>query len=207
MPRILILTGAIALGLGFALAAQAQTAPASSARPHTAATETQRNVNQQTRIENGLQSGQLTSHEAGRLERGQARIEKTEQRAMANGSLSAAERARIQKEQNAESKAVYAQKHDAQTGHPDSASSQRLQADVQRNVNQQTRIHNGITNGSLTNHEAAHMEGRQAHSDRLEANAARNGHVGRGEQARIRHADNRDSRHIYRNKHNRRGRR
>lgn len=206
MPRTFILAAAIAVGLGFASLAQAQAAPASSTpatHPHNAASETQRNVDQQTRIDNGLKSGQLSTREAGKLERGETRIDKTEQRAMRNGSLSPAERARIQKEQNAESKAIYAQKHDAQTGNPDSKSSQRMQSDVQRNVDQQQRIHNGVTNGSLTNHETSRMEGREAHSDREEANAARNGRVGAREQGRIQRTDNRDSRRIYRQKHDR----
>lgn len=210
MSRTFILAAAIALGLGLASGAQAQTAPAASApvaHPHNAASETQRNVNQQTRIENGLQSGQLSTREAGKLERGQQKIDKTEQRAMRNGSLSPAERARIQKEQNAESKAVYAQKHDAQTGNPDSKSSERMQNDVQRNVNQQTRIHNGVTNGSLTNHEASRLEGGQARSDREEANAARNGRIGRFEQGHIQRGDNRNSRRVYLQKHDRQHRR
>jgi hypothetical protein len=210
MPRTLILTAAIAVGLGFGSLARAQTAPATSTptvHPHNAASETQRNVNQQTRIENGLKSGQLTTREAGKLEHGEQRIDKTEQRAMRNGSLSPAERARIQKEQNAESKAVYNQKHDAQTGNPDSRSSQRMQHDVQRNVNQQTRIHNGVSSGSLTNHEASRLEGGQAHSDREEAHAARNGYVGKREQGHIQRTDNRDSRRIHRQKHDRQHRR
>ncbi|HET7930308.1 MAG TPA: hypothetical protein VFL63_02825 [Rhodanobacteraceae bacterium] len=214
MPRTLILAAAVTVGLGFASLAQAQSAPATStpatttaARHHNAASETQRNVNQQTRIENGLDSGQLNTREAGKLERGQRRIDKTEQRAMRNGSLSASERARIQKQQNAESKAVYKQKHDAQTGNPNSKSSQRMQSDVQRNVNQQQRIHNGVDNGSLTHHEVARMEGGQARSDRHQANAAQNGRVGRYEQGHIQHGDNRDSRRIYRQKHDRQHRR
>jgi hypothetical protein len=213
MSRTLILAAAVTIGLGLATGAGAQTAPATSTpttvakHPHNAASETQRNVNQQTRIDNGLKSGQLNTREAGKLERGQQKIDKTEQRAMRNGSLSASERAHIQKEQNAESKAVYNQKHDTQTGNPNSRSAQRMQADVQRNVNQQQRIHNGVSNGSLTNHETSRMEGRQAHGDREEANAARNGRVGKYEQGRIRHADNRDSRRIYRQKHDHQHRR
>lgn len=126
---------------------------------------------------------------------------------MRNGSLSASERAQIQREQNAESKGIYNQKHDAQTGNPDSNSSQRMQSDVQRNVHQQQRIHNGVSNGSLTNHEASRMEGGQAHSDHEEANAARNGRVGKHEQGHIQRTDNRDSRRIYRQKHDRQHRR
>ena len=77
-----------------------------------------------------------------------------------------------------------------------------MQADVQRNVNQQERIKNGISNGSLTNKEVGSLERGQAHVDRREANAARNGHVSAGEQNRIQRAENRQSARIYNKKHN-----
>ena len=187
----LALAGAIAIGLAFTLNAQAQSA----------GSETERNVDQQQRIEQGLKSGELNTRESSKLERGEARIDRTEQRDMRDGTLSAADKAQIQKEQNQESKAIYSQKHDAQTGNPDSRSSDRMQNDVQRNINQQQRIHNGIKNDSLTNRETGHLEGREAHVSHEEAKAGRNGHVGAGEQWRIQHTDNRDSRRIYRQKH------
>jgi hypothetical protein len=77
-----------------------------------------------------------------------------------------------------------------------------MQADVQRNVNQQQRIANGVNNGSLTNHEVGSLERGQAHVDRKEANAAANGHVGAREQARIQRSENRQSARVYRKKHN-----
>ncbi len=189
----LALTGAIALGLGFAFNAQAQSA----------GSETQRDVDQQQRIEQGLQSGQLNTHEASRLERGETRIDRTEQRDMRDGTLSASDKAQIQREQNRESAAIYNQKHDAQTGNPDSRSSERMQNDVQRNVNQEQRIHNGVANGSLTNREAGHLEGREAHVAHEEARAGADGHVGWREQGRIQRTENRDSGRIYRQKHDR----
>lgn len=207
MQRIVILAATFAAGLGCAIATQAQTAPASTAVHRQPAGAAQRNVNQQQRIENGLESGTLTTREASRLERGQQAIDKTEQRALANGKLSAAERSRIRREQNVESRAIHAQTHDAQNGNPDSRSARRMQADVQRNVNQQQRIRNGVANGSLTNREAGHMEGRQAHSDRELAAAGRNGRIGWHEQARVRHTDNRNSRRLYLQKHDRQYRR
>lgn len=165
---------------------------------------TQRNANQQQRIEQGLQSGQLTTTEAARLERGEAVSNKLQQRDMRDGKLSASERARLQTVQNRESEAIKSQKHDTQVGNPDSASSRRLQRDVARNVHQQTRIHNGVESGALTPHEAGRLEGREAHADRVEQLAARDGHVGAHEQRRITRTDNRDSRRIFRKKHNRR---
>ncbi len=162
----------------------------------------QRDVNQQQRIEQGLQSGQLNTKEAGRLEREQQHVDRMEAHDLKDGHVSAAEQLRLDKAQNAASADVYKQKHDAQTGNPGSASSQRMQADVQRNVNQQQRIQNGMQNGSLTNHEASRLEAGQARTDRKVANAAANGRVGAAEQGRIQRTENRDSRQVYRKKHN-----
>src|SRR3954451_15688837 len=154
----------------------------------------QRDVNQQQRIENGLQSGQLSTKEAGRLEREQQHVDRMEARDLKDGHMSAGEQLRLDKAQNAASADIYQQKHDAQTGNPGSASSQRMQADVQRNVNQQQRIQNGMDSGSLTNREASRLEAGQARTDRKVANAAANGRVGAAEQGRIQRTENRDSR-------------
>src|SRR4051794_10674803 len=79
-----------------------------------------RDVNQQQRIEQGLQSGQLTTHEAGQLERQETRIDRTEARDLKDGKLSAQEQSRINRMQNRASADIAAQKHDGQTGNPDS---------------------------------------------------------------------------------------
>ena len=86
-------------------------------------------------------------------------------------------------------------------GNPLSASSQRAQADTQRNINQQTRIANGVKDGSLTHHEAAGLERGQSHVDAREARAGANGNVSAGEQRRIARADNRQSARIHRQRH------
>lgn len=176
---------------------------AAPAFAQTAATEVQRDVNQQTRIEAGLKSGQLNTTEAARLEREQARIAKTEQGALNDGKLSKREQRKIERMQNSASADIYGQKHDAQTGHANSASSQRMQADVQRNVNQETRIANGIRSGELTNHEVAKLEKGEARIDHKEAAAGKDGHVGAAEQRKIAHAENRESKRIHRQKHDR----
>ncbi len=160
-----------------------------------------RDVNQQQRIEQGLKSGELTTREAGRLEHEEARIDRVESRDLRDGSLSPAETARINAMQNRASRDIYRQKHDAQLGNPDSKSSQRMQADVARNVAQEKRIEQGAASGSLTNREVSQLERGQSHVDAREAHAARNGVVGPGEQARIQRAENRQSRHIHRQKH------
>jgi hypothetical protein len=165
------------------------------------AAEVQANVNQQQRIENGLKSGQLTTREAAKLEREEAQVGRTEAKAMRDGSLSDAEKARIGRMQQRVSGDIYAQKHDAQTGNPTSASSQRMQADVQRNIDQQKRIEAGIGNGSLTNREAGRLERGQARVERGQFRAGSDGHVGAAEQQHIQRAENRQSRRIHRQKH------
>jgi hypothetical protein len=175
-------------------AAWAQTTPAEM--------DQQRDVNQQQRIEQGLQSGQLSTREAGSLERQEQHVDKMEAHDMKNGSISSGEQARLNAAQNRVSNDIYADKHNGVTGNPNSASSQRMQADVQRNVNQQQRIQNGMDNGSLTNREAGKLERGQSRVNGREANAAANGHVGAAEQRGIQRSENRQSRRIYRKKHN-----
>jgi len=77
-----------------------------------------------------------------------------------------------------------------------------MQADVQRNVNQQQRIQNGMDNGSLTNREAGKLERGQGRVNGREASAAANGHVSAREQRGIQRTENRQSARIYRKKHN-----
>jgi len=168
----------------------------------TAEQDQQRDVNQQQRIEQGLKSGQLSTKEAGSLERQQQHIDNMEARDLKNGSITPAEQARLNAAQNRASADIYADKHNGVTGNPNSASSQRMQTDVQRNVNQQQRVQNGMDNGSLTNREAGSLERGQAHVDRREANAAASGHVSAREQRGIQRSENRQSRRIYRKKHN-----
>jgi hypothetical protein len=164
--------------------------------------DVQRDENQQSRIEQGLQSGSLSTGEAASLERGQEHVDHMEANADRNGSISPAEQARINAAQNRQSADIYADKHNSITGNPNSASSQRMQADVQRNVNQQARIEQGVKSGSLTNKETGSLERGQAHVDRREANAGANGHVGARGQARIQNAENHQSNRIYNDKHN-----
>lgn len=160
-----------------------------------------RNIRQETRIGNGLESGALTTREAARLERMQAHNEQLQARAMQDGTVSDKEAARIDHAQDASSHAIARQKHDVQTGNPQSASSQRMQAASRRDVAQQTRIRSGLEQGSLTLQEAGRMERQQAHGDRQLARAGRDGAVGRYESLRVGATENRQSRHLWRQKH------
>ena len=74
----------------------------------------QRQADQEQRIDQGIGSGQLTAAEAARLERGQARIERMERRALADGRLDPRERRRIMHAQEVQSRHIYREKHDNQ---------------------------------------------------------------------------------------------
>jgi hypothetical protein len=176
----------------------------SPALAQTVDSELQRDVNQQTRIEQGLQSGQLNTKEASQLERGEARIDRMESNALKDGNLSQEEAAKIQRAQNQQSAEIKQLKHHETTGNPASASSQRMQADVQRSISQQTRIEQGVQSGQLTNKEVSHLEGGQSRVAKTEARAGADGHVSAAEQRTIQHRDNKQSRHIFNKKHNNR---
>lgn len=74
----------------------------------------QRQLNQERRIEQGVASGSLTPREAARLERGQAHVERMETRAQADGTVTRAERQRIEHAQDVQSRQIYREKHDRQ---------------------------------------------------------------------------------------------
>lgn len=73
-----------------------------------------RNQNQQERIAQGVASGELTAHEAARLERGQARSDHALARAGANGRVGVVEQNHIQRTDNRQNRRIFRQKHDVQ---------------------------------------------------------------------------------------------
>jgi hypothetical protein len=75
----------------------------------------QRQQNQERRIDQGAQSGQLNEREAARLERGQSRVQKLEDKAAADGRVTAKERVRVERAQDKQSRRIYRQKHDKQS--------------------------------------------------------------------------------------------
>jgi hypothetical protein len=74
-----------------------------------------REQRQQERIQQGVQSGQLTPREANRLEAQQSRIKATEDRMKADGNLTTAERAKLNRMQNRASRNIYRKKHNNRT--------------------------------------------------------------------------------------------
>jgi hypothetical protein len=192
--RRIALIGFAVTTLGLCAAASAQEVPVNQ--------DLQRNENQQQRIENGLQDGQLTTREASQLEQGQAHVDRMEQRDLRNGPLTGQEQAQIQHAENVQSRDIYRDDHNGARGNPYSPSSRRMQADVWRDANQERRIDNGVRSGSLNDAQVARLQGREAHVDHMEHRAGANGYVGRGAQHRIQQAENRNSHAIARNKWN-----
>jgi hypothetical protein len=74
----------------------------------------QREANQERRIRQGVNSGQLTPREANRLENQQDRIDRAEDRARADGKVTAQERARLNGMQDRASRDIAREKHDRQ---------------------------------------------------------------------------------------------
>jgi len=75
----------------------------------------QREANQEQRIQQGVNSGQLTAKETHRLDKEQARIAGAETTAKADGTLTKQERHQLHKMQKHASADIAHQKHDAQT--------------------------------------------------------------------------------------------
>ena len=82
-------------------------------------------------------------------------------------------------------------------GHP------RVNEVNNRLENQQDRIQNGLKNGTMTQKQAAHDEVHDANIARRESvdEAKHNGHLTKQEQRNLNHAENRNSKKIYKQKH------
>jgi hypothetical protein len=159
-----------------------------------------RRENQQDRIANGVQSGQLTAGETKNLETREANVNREihADRAADGGRLTAQERRQVNRQQNNLSKSIYNDKHNAATAHYGNNEV------GQRRENQQDRIANGIRNGSMTAGEAARTENReQGINQRVRADRTANGGRLTGQEKRqINRQQNGASRQIYRQKHN-----
>lgn len=75
----------------------------------------------------------------------------------------------------------------------------------QRQANQEQRVDQGVTSGVLTEQEANRLVRRQAQINKMEDEAKSDGAVTKKERARLHKAQNRASRHIARQKHDREG--
>lgn len=187
-----------------ALPVAAQTAQSTTTppvdKPVNKETVAERKTNQQERIANGMKDGELTAGEASKLEHRESKLnqETREMRAEDGGKLTAADKAKVQAQQNRLSKEIYNQKHDAQTQPKDPKS-----VAGQRAENQQDRIANGVASGQLNAAEASrleHQEGKINQEVRADR-AANGGKLTADEKGQVNRQQNRESRRIYRQKH------
>jgi hypothetical protein len=94
--------------LSASYSASAQTAmPGIRARQH----------NEQTRIRQGVRSGELTRAEAARMKGREAEIRQEKRAAKADGVVTRDERQDIRQDERQTSRAIYRQKHDGQVRH------------------------------------------------------------------------------------------
>ncbi len=159
----------------------------------------QRRENQQDRIANGIQSGQLTSRETSNLEHKEANLnhQVAGDRSANGGKLTGQEKAQINGEQNRLSNQIYQDKHNAAT---QKFSNTEVGA---RRENQQDRIAQGVRSGRLNAGQTARLEGQQARTaNRIgQERKANGGPLTPGERRQANRALNRSSRNIYRAKH------
>lgn len=196
LPLAVLLVGAASSTT--VMAQDPSTSPTPAAKPDPSIA--QRKENQQDRIANGVQSGQLTAGETSKLETKEAAIngETRADRAANGGKLTAAEKAKINGQQNHLSNQIYKDKHNANTA-------QYGNNKVgQRRENQQDRVAQGIKSGQLTAGETAKLENQQKGiNQQVKADRAANGgKLTTGEKAQVNHEQNQASRNIYRKKHN-----
>jgi hypothetical protein len=183
--------------------AQSQTGTP-SAGPATARnkpeTIAQRKDNQQDRIAQGVESGQLTPGETKNLETKEAGLNKEERnmRVDDSGHLTAADRAKLNNQQNRLSRQIYTDQHNAAQDHFGNSEV------GQRQENQQDRIAQGIKSGQLSAGETAKLENQQQGINR-EVNGMRHANGGkltRADRKALNRQQNQASRNIYNKKHN-----
>jgi hypothetical protein len=160
----------------------------------------QRKENQQDRIAQGVQSGQLTPGETKNLETREAGLNKEERtmRSEDDGHLTAADRAKLNNQQNRLSNQIYDDKHNAAVQH-------NIAGEIgQRKENQQDRIAQGIKSGQLTPGETAKLEKQEQGINREEAGMreANGGKLTAADKKAVNQQQNQASRNIYNKKHN-----
>jgi hypothetical protein len=157
-----------------------------------------RAANQDQRVANGLKSGSMTSGEAARADRTQSAIDQQTRsdRAANGGKLTGQERQQVNGEQNAASKQIYNENHNANTVKPNEVDN--------REANQQQRTANGLRSGQETAGEASRTNARQAGVDQQVHNArtANGGALNQQQKQQANRAQNANSRQINNQKHN-----
>ncbi len=163
------------------------------------ATVNQRREDQQDRVANGIQSGQLTAGETKNIEGQEANLNREikDDRQADGGKLTSAEKQQVNQQQNNLSNKIYQDKHNANTAHYGNNEV------GQRRENQQDRIAQGVRNGSLKAGQTARLENReQGINQQVKADRQANGGKLTGqEKKQINQQQNAASRKIYKAKH------
>ncbi len=159
-----------------------------------------RKENQQERIANGVQSGQLTAGETKNVETKEAGLNKEESnmRKADDGHLTTADRTKLNNQQNHLSNQIATDKHNANTAHYGNNEV------GQRRENQQDRIAQGIKSGQLKPGETAHLENKEQGINK-EVSGMRQANGGKLTQAdkrAVNQQQNKVSGQIYNKKHN-----
>ena len=157
-----------------------------------------REANQDQRISNGLRSGQMTSGEAARAEKTQSNIDQQvhNDRAANGGKLTGQERQQVNGEQNAASRQIYNDNHNANSVKPNAVDN--------REANQQQRTAQGLRSGQMTSGEAARSNANQGntaqsvHNDRT----ANGGALNQQQRQQVNRQQNQNSKQVYNEKHN-----
>lgn len=196
-----ILVPAAILSASMALPVMAQsTSSTTQSTSTTGSTINDRRENQQDRVAQGVQSGQLTPGETGKIETQEAAVngEIKADRAANGGKLTQQEKTQINGQQNHLSNEIYQDKHN-------SASDHFGNSEVgQRQENQQDRIAQGVKSGQLTAGETANLENKEAAvNQQVKADRQANGGKLTGaEKKQVNREQNHLSRQIYNKKHN-----
>jgi hypothetical protein len=196
--RYALMSAALAV---FALPAVAQSTQNTTSTPVTGESIQDRKENQQDRIANGVGSGQLTAGETTNLEKKESNLnqEERDMRKLDDGHLTGADKATLNQQQNQLSNQIYQDKHNSAVQNTDPKSEVG-----KRTENQQDRIAQGIKSGQLTAGETAHLEKNEAKINKEVRNdrAANGGKLTSQEKTKVNRQQNRESRQIYRDKHN-----
>lgn len=169
-----------------------------------------RQTNQETRIQQGIDSGSITEKEANKLEKQQNRINNVEEKFESDGVLTPKEKFRMEKTLDKSSRQIYKEKHDPQTQYgimPNNFQPKdRFSGINAREYRQRHRIENGIGSGQLTRGEARVLGKEQGRIRAEEARFKNDGNFTMRERAKVQHDLNHSSNHVWRAKHNNRKR-
>src|SRR6266403_908268 len=159
LPVVVLMVSGAALAQeqsGSQSSGQPQTSPAPAAQPapeqKSDPSIAQRKENQQDRIADGVKNGQLTAGETANLEKKEAAIngETQADRAANGGKLTAAEKAKANKQQNNLSKQIYKDKHNANTAHYGNNKVDQRREKQQKGINKQVAADRKANGGKLT---------------------------------------------------------